>query len=165
MEEKGSFLPQQLTNKTSELFSESHDDADGDENECENYDMERFEIRANSVIEIILKDNVIALYSPPESLELSYLCKVIAVGVATKHIVDKGNHCIKSASHYIKCQYFEKIKERKLMIKYKLLPDIVLVLPTQVMNLAMRNVLYSFMLMFYIVLKLKNIFLDIFIGV
>ena len=45
-------------------------------------------------------------------LRTFYLCKVIDVGVATKCIVDKGNHCIESGSHYIKCQYFEKIKER-----------------------------------------------------
>ena len=80
------------------------------------------------------KDNIIASFSPPESLELFYLCKVIEVGVATKRIVDKHNHSIKSGSYYIKWQYLEKIKEQKSMIKYILLPDAVYVLPTQVMN-------------------------------
>ena len=72
IEEKGSFLTQQLTNKSSESPFEFYDDTDGDDDECEDY-MERFKMRANSVIEIIQKDCVTALYSPPESLKLFYL--------------------------------------------------------------------------------------------
>ena len=41
---------------------------------------------------------------------------------------------MESGSHYIKYQYLEKIKEQKSMTNYKLLPDTVYVLPTQVLN-------------------------------
>ena len=68
-----------------------HDDID-----CEEDDMEGYEMRANSVIEIIKKDNISALFSPPESLELFYLCKVIEVGFAIDRIVDNYNHSIES---------------------------------------------------------------------
>lgn len=105
-----------------------------DDTDCEeDDDMEGYEMRANSVIEIIKKDNISALFSPPESLELFYLCTVIEVGVAIERIVDKHNHSIKSGWHYVKCCYLEKIKEWKSMIKYKLY-DAVCVLLTQVMN-------------------------------
>ena len=116
IEEKGSFLD----NK--QVLSKSSDSSPA-----------WWYMRANSVIEIIKKDNISALFSPPESLELFYLCTVIEVGVAIERIVDKHNHSIKSGWHYVKCCYLEKIKEWKSMIKYKLY-DAVCVLLTQVMN-------------------------------
>ena len=35
---------------------------------------------------------IIALYSPPRSLELFYLCKVLEKGVAIEDIVDNNNY-------------------------------------------------------------------------
>ena len=85
------------------LSSESDEEIESDDIDCEeDDDMEIYKMRANSVIVIIQKDNIIASFSPPKSLELFYLCKVIEVGVATKRIVDKHNHSIKSGSYYIK---------------------------------------------------------------
>ena len=135
IEERGSFLHnRQVADKSSDS-SESDEEIESDDIDCEEGgDMDRYEMSANSVIEIIQKDNIIVLFSPPESLEPFYLCKVIEVGVATKRIVDKPNYSIESGSHYIKCQYLEKIKEWKSTIKYKLLPDAVYVFLTQVTN-------------------------------
>ena len=59
VEEKGSFLPQKLlTTESAELSLESDCGSD-DEEESEDVDTERFEMRTNSVVEIVQKDNVL----------------------------------------------------------------------------------------------------------
>ena len=45
-------------------------------------DLERYEMRSSTVIEVIQKNSVIGLFSPPNSLELFYLCKVLEFGIA-----------------------------------------------------------------------------------
>ena len=133
IEGKGSFLPSRQNEVESD--SETESDVSDDENVDEAFDeLETFEIKSNNIIEIIQPGSVIALYSPPEAFELFYLCKVVKVGVATEPIADKFNHFIESGSKYVKCQYFEKIKEKRSKICYKILPDITYVLPYQVMN-------------------------------
>ena len=55
-------------------------------------------------------------------------------GIAQENLIDSLNHIISKGSKFIKCQYFEKYKEKRGKIMYKLLPEIVLALPTQVFN-------------------------------
>ena len=65
---------------------------------------------------------VIALYSPPTSLELFYLCKVIDFGVAECTLTDQNNHVISEGCNYILRQYFQKEKEKKNKVIHKFLP-------------------------------------------
>ena len=50
--------------------------------DIENEQNELYKLRSDSVFDVIKKDCVIALYSPPNSLELFYLCKVKEFGIA-----------------------------------------------------------------------------------
>ena len=86
------------------------------------------------IIGVIQKSNVTALYSSPNSLELFFLSKVISFGVAPEWMVDKYNHIIKKGSNYLKCQYFQKEKESKGKVQYKVLPDEIFSLAIQIMN-------------------------------
>ena len=97
-------------------------------------EMKQYELRANSVIEIVQPGNVIALYSPPTAFEMFYLCKVLDTGIASEKMVDESNHNIDIGTQFIMCQYFEKVKEKRSYLSYKILPQIVYVLPSQVMN-------------------------------
>ena len=60
-------------------------------------------------------------------------------------MVDDYNHLIPKGSKYIKWQYFQKQKESRSGIYYKLFPKFVYVLPTQVLtplvNLDENNIL------------------------
>ena len=60
------------------------------------------------------------------------LCKVLDFEIADKNMVDDYNHLMPKGSKYIKCQYYQKQKESRSGIHYKLFPKIVHVLPTQV---------------------------------
>ena len=52
-------------------------DRDGDDDDTPHAEeMERFEMRANSVVEIIQPENVIVLCSPPEALDLFIYAKL-----------------------------------------------------------------------------------------
>ena len=86
------------------------------------------------IIGVIQKSNVRALYSSPNSLELFFLSKVISFGVAPEWMVDKYNHIIEKDSNYLKCQYFQKEKESKGKVQYKVLPDEIFSLAIQIMN-------------------------------
>ena len=80
------------------IYSNDEDDDDYEtdsdvEFECEDEfgdevcnDMEKFELRSESILQIIQQGSVIALYSPANSLELFYLCKVIECGVASDNV-------------------------------------------------------------------------------
>ena len=87
-----------------------------------------------SYISAIVKGNIIALYSPPNSMELFYLCKVLDFGIANENLIDKYNHVILKGNKYLKCQYFTKISEKKGKYFYKLLPDEIYAYPTEVMS-------------------------------
>ena len=54
-------------------------------------------------------------------------------GVAECTITDQNNHVISEGCNYILGQYFQKEKEKKNKDIYKLLPDQVYVIPSQVM--------------------------------
>ena len=95
---------------------------------------EEYELRSNVIIGVIQKSNVTALYSSPNSLELFFLSKVISFDVAPEWMVDKYNHIIEKCSNYLKCQYFQKEKESKGKVQYKVLPDEIFSLAIQIMN-------------------------------
>ena len=59
---------------------------------------------------------------------------MIDFGVAIENIVDEYNHIIPQESRYINSQYYQKQKETKSRIHYKLLPKRVYVFPTQVLS-------------------------------
>ena len=109
------------------------DDEFGDEIE---EDLEQYELRSSSVLVVIQKGSVIALFSPENAIELFYLCKVIDYGVATDELSDTNNHHIGRGTPYILVNYFEKKMSKfskNSSIMYKLLSEEVYVLPTQVM--------------------------------
>ena len=126
--EKGLYLTENSDVDSDEDLGESQDFIEGED--FENEQNELYEMRSDSVFGVIKKDGVIALYSPPNSLELFYLCKVKEFRIAQENLIDSLNHIIPKGSKFIKCQYFEKYKEKPGKIMFKLLPEIVLVLPT-----------------------------------
>ena len=91
------------------------------ENDYDDDDAEACELRSESVNSVLTKNTTIALYCSFNSLELFYLCEVIDFGVAIENMVDEYNH-IPQGSPYIECQYYQKQKETKSKIYYRLLP-------------------------------------------
>ena len=82
---------------------------------------------------MITTDYVIALYSNENARELFYLSKVVKVTIANEKIHDSYDHCIeKKYKVPIVCNYFEKVKEKRGFIQYKLLIGDVFVHPCQV---------------------------------
>ena len=70
-----------------------------------------------------------AIYSPSNANELFYLCKLIKTGVSVSNMVDENGHTVTTGDSYIFCQYYEKIKEKRNCIEYKLLqPDLLSIL-------------------------------------
>ena len=140
--------------KTVQQVTETSDDDSTTESEFEkNYDddntesdAEAYKLRSESVNSVLTKNTTITLYSSSNSLQLFYLCKVIDFGVATENMVDEYNHIILRGSCYIKCQYYQKQKETKSKIHYKLLPKKVYVFPTQVL-LPLVNLIENTVLM------------------
>ena len=132
--------------KTVQKVTKASDDDSTTESEFENNydddnaesDAEAYELRSESVNSILTKNTTIALYSSSNSLELFYLCKVIDFGVAIENMVDEYNHIIPQGSRYIECQYYQKQKETKSKIHYKLLPKNIYVFPTQVLSLLVN---------------------------
>ena len=143
MTEKGKTVQQVTEASDDDSTTESEFENDYDDDDAES-DAEAYELRSESVNSILTKNTTIALYSSSNSLELFYLCKVIDFGVAIENMVDEYNHIILQGSRYIECQYYQKQKETKLKIHYKLLPKNVYVFPTQVLsplvNLIEKNI-------------------------
>ena len=129
-------------NNDNDNFSESEFENDVSDDESET---EAYELQAESVNGVFNKNIPIALYSTSNSLELFNLCKVLDFGIADKNMIDDFNHLIPKGSKYIKCQYYQKQKESRSGIHYKLFPKIVYVLPTHVLsplvNLDENNIL------------------------
>ena len=90
---------------------------------------EHKEQQISCILGLLERGKCIALFSPPSSSELFYLCKVLDYGVAPETFEDTYHHVIPEDSN---CQYLEKKIERKNKITYKLLPNEVFVLPPQV---------------------------------
>ena len=142
--EKGKTVQQVTEASDDDSTTESELEDDYDDGDTES-DTGAYKLRSESVNSVLTKNTTIALYSSSNSLELFYLCKVIDFGLAIEIMVDEYNHIISQGSRYIQCQYYQKEKETKSKIHYKLLPKKVYVLPTQVLsplvNLIENNVL------------------------
>ena len=67
-----------------------------------------YELRSDAVVQVVQPGNVIALFSPPNALELFYLCKVVESGIAKQDIYDTQNHVIKEGCSYLSVCYYEK---------------------------------------------------------
>ena len=90
------------------------------------------------MVQIVQPGNVIASFSPPNALELFYLCKVIESGIAKQDIYDTQNHVIKEGCSYLSvCNYKKKpnsefSKNRHIAYKQSRVCGPVYVLPVQV---------------------------------
>ena len=74
-------------------------------------DMELYEMRSGTVLKVVGPGFVVALFSPVNSLELCYLCRVIALGHATGEdmkTIFKKNAQVAEGSPYLQVQYYEK---------------------------------------------------------
>ena len=60
------------------------------------------------MVQVAQPGNDIALFSPPNALELFYLCKVIESGIAEQDIHDTQNHVIKEGCSYLTVCYYKK---------------------------------------------------------
>ena len=65
-------------------------------------------MRFASIFKIVETGNIIAIFAPPESFEMFYLCKVIPTEVTEKEIIDDYHHTIQKGSVYLKCHYLVK---------------------------------------------------------
>ena len=77
------------------------------------------------IFDAVEKGATIALFSPPSSSELFYLCNVLDMKVAKEDICDIYNHAVSKGGKYHECQYYEKSAEKKGFIQYKLLKPII----------------------------------------
>ena len=59
------------------------------------------ELRAECVANIVMPNSFIALFSPPESFELFYLCQAFSIITASEMINDQYNHVIQQGDKYI----------------------------------------------------------------
>ena len=94
-----------------------------------------YELRADKMINIVQKNSVIALYLPPNYIEVFYLCYVLdIVGVAKEQLVDKYDHVIEPQC-CLKGNYYEKIKEQHSELIYRPIDGVAYVLLTHVLSL------------------------------
>ena len=70
------------------------------------------ELRATCVTDIVVPNSFIALFSPPESFELFYLCHAFSVETASEMVIDQYNHIIQQGERYIVCKYLEKLNKK-----------------------------------------------------
>ena len=108
---KGLYMIENSDVDSNEDLDESQDFIEVED--IENEQNELYEMRSDSVFDVIKKDGVIVLYSPPNSLELFYLCKVKGFGIAQENLIDSLNDINFKGSKFIKCHYFEKYKEKR----------------------------------------------------
>ena len=98
-------------------------------------DYERYELHSESVLKVLTKGSVIALFSPSNSLELFYLCYVLDFGVATEDFKDENNHKIGKDFPYILVNYYEKKANSEFSKQgYRSTSTPVYVYPPQVMS-------------------------------
>ena len=80
-----------FTECSDDEFSElnSDEEIENDDLCCENENVtEKNEVRADCVVDVVQPCSYVALYSPPESFELFYLCYVIESGIASESMCD-----------------------------------------------------------------------------
>ena len=80
----------------------SNSDVEFEDDEFGNVDheMEQYEMRSEIVIQVVKPGNVMALFSPPNALELFHLCKILESGIATEDLYDKYEHIVKKGTPY-----------------------------------------------------------------
>ena len=131
-----------LSNPGTQTFSgDSLDDSDSgsDTEECDTKklynEISRIEqeLWHECITDIVVLNSFIALFSPPESFELCYLCHAFSVETASEMVINQYNHIIQQGEKYIVCKYLENLKEKRGHIYYKSLAKIVYVLPAQVL--------------------------------
>ena len=130
MIEKGKFV---LATDASDDDSSS-EDFENDFDVDEESDTKIYELHAETVNDVLTKDTCITLYSSSNALKLFFLCKVLDFGVANEDLFDSYNHVITKGCKYIRCQYYQKTKESKGKVHYKLLPKNALALHTEVLS-------------------------------
>ena len=133
--EKGKLIVNcHVESETSESDSDGYAE-DGEDNDDDNddHDDDEYSIPKDSLIEFVDIGNVIALYSHSKAHELFFLCKVLeCCTAANDNAVDAYNHIVPKRLVYFKCMYLEKIDEKKMYVRYKLIPGEVFVLSEQV---------------------------------
>ena len=100
-------------------------------------DFEAYELRSENILQLVVPGDIAALFSPMNSLELFYLCKILEVSVAEEDIHDKYHHCIPKGSSYFLVNYYEKKPNSEFnkngFVIYKKIKYTAYVLPNQVM--------------------------------
>ena len=119
--EKGCLVYAGIMNTDFSDYENTDEDSDEEKDDVEEEDCtEAYELRSESVLDIIQKDSIIALYSPSKSIELFFLFKVLEFGVAESNMVDRNEHYIMKGEKFIKGNYLEKTKEKKGAVFYKI---------------------------------------------
>ena len=132
--------------KCKDINYNSDEDLDGDDSsdsgsECSSNssesegDQEVYQIVGDAVLGAVEEGTTVAIYSPPHSNELFYLCQVLEkVDCAENDFMDENNKTrrIAKGSSYLKCRYLEKVNEKKSKIYYKSVAGFTYVLPYQV---------------------------------
>ena len=90
-------------------------------------------MRTECVADTVTPNLFIAIFSPPESFEVLYICKAFSVNTASDMMVDYYHHIIQKGDKYIAGNYLEKVKEKHGRIYHKCLSKTVYVLPAQVL--------------------------------
>ena len=121
-----------LNNPGTQIFSGDSLDDSGSGSDTEISRIEQ-DLGAECITDIVVPNSFIALFSPPDSFELFYLCHAFSVETASEMVIDQYNHIIQQGEKYIVCKYLEKLKEKRGCIYYKSLPKTVYVLPAQVL--------------------------------
>ena len=107
----------QISSKEITSDDESEDDykfdEDFDDDSAAQQELYNQQLRDDCIFELLQKETFIAICSPPMSQELFYLCRVLDFGVALDDLCDKYNHKVPKGTSYIKCQYLERICEKK----------------------------------------------------
>ena len=113
-------------NEYDEEFDEEDVGENGEDNDSEALDVADPSLEKSCMKWLIF--TLIALRSPENASEVFYTCKVLDVNVAEKDIVDSLNHHVFKGSKYFKCNYLEKIGEKRGFVNYKMVKGEVCVL-------------------------------------
>ena len=83
---------------------------------------------------MIESNSFITIFSPTNSSELFYKCKVLDFRITDHHLEDEFEHVIPEGNKFTKCQYLERVQEKKKYIFYKLIEKDVFIVPAEVMS-------------------------------
>ena len=83
---------------------------------------------------MIESNSFITIFSPTNSSELLYKCKVLDFRITDHHLEDEFEHVIPEGNKITKCQYLERVQEKKKYVFYKLIEKDVFIVPAEVMS-------------------------------